>query len=71
MLDEGKNRQIRRMLEVSGAEVLRLIRVTIGPLELGTLPKGEARALTAAEKSALDRALRSVALPQTGRTALS
>ncbi len=71
VLDEGKNRQIRRMLEVSGVEVLRLIRVTIGPLELGTLPKGEARALSAAEKSALDRALRSVALPQTGRTALS
>lgn len=52
-LDEGKNRQIRRILEVIGLEVLRLIRVAIGDLVLGDLPKGSARHLTAAELRAL------------------
>jgi 23S rRNA pseudouridine2605 synthase len=57
VLDEGKNRQIRRMLETLGIEVLRLIRVSIGPLALGDLQRGSVRELTRAEKSALDRAL--------------
>ena len=58
VLDEGKNRHIRRMLEQKGIEVLRLIRVAIGPLALGDLEKGATRALTAAEKQALDAAMR-------------
>lgn len=58
ILDEGKNRQIRRMMESMGVEVLRLIRVAIGPLQLGDLAKGEHRVLTAEEKRILDRALR-------------
>ncbi len=53
-LCEGKNRQIRRLLEALGCEVLRLIRVAIGPLELGSLEKGKTRALTAAEVKALN-----------------
>lgn len=57
VLDEGKNRQIRKMLEGCGVEVLRLIRVGVGPLELGRLEKGEARALTALEKKSIDLAL--------------
>jgi 23S rRNA pseudouridine2605 synthase len=57
VLDEGKNRQIRRMLEACGIEVLRLIRVAIGPLALGDLPKGAHRALRPEEKRALDAAL--------------
>jgi 23S rRNA pseudouridine2605 synthase len=57
VLDEGKNRQIRRMFESLEIEVLRLIRVTIGPLALGDLKPGAARTLTASEKSSLDRAL--------------
>lgn len=54
ILDEGKNRQIRRMLEALGLEVLRLVRVAIGPLQLGNLAKGTFRRLTAEEKRAVD-----------------
>ena len=53
VLHEGRNRQIRRMLSACGHEVLRLMRVAIGPLELGDLPKGGWRELTDAEIRAL------------------
>ena len=54
VLDEGRNRQIRRIMEALGVEVLRLVRVAIGPVELGELKKGQARRLSAEEKKALD-----------------
>lgn len=57
VLDEGKNRQIRRILEALGAEVVRLVRVAIGPLPLGMLAKGRFRLLRAEEKAALDLAM--------------
>jgi 23S rRNA pseudouridine2605 synthase len=63
-LDEGKNRQIRRLLEAQGVGVLRLVRVSIGPLELGDLKKGAVRRLTPEEKQAIDQALQAVALGQ-------
>jgi 23S rRNA pseudouridine2605 synthase len=58
VLDEGKNRQIRRMLSQLGINVLRLLRVAIGPVLLGDLPKGASRPLTDTERLALDRAMR-------------
>ena len=58
VLDEGKNRHLRRMLDQLGVNVLRLLRVAIGPLRLGDLPKGVSRRLTDEEKRDLDRALR-------------
>jgi len=57
VLDEGKNRQIRRILEGLGIEVQRLVRVAIGPLELGKSAKGEVRTLSLAEKVAIDKAI--------------
>ncbi len=58
VLDEGKNRQIRRILESEGIEVLRLVRVSIGPLALGELAKGSCRPLSSGEKQALDLAMK-------------
>jgi 23S rRNA pseudouridine2605 synthase len=55
VLDEGRNRHIRRLLAALDVSVLRLVRVAIGPLSLGALPKGQSRQLTAAEIAALER----------------
>lgn len=52
-LDEGRNRQIRRILSALDFEVLRLVRVAIGSLALGDLAKGAWRDLTEAEIAAL------------------
>jgi 23S rRNA pseudouridine2605 synthase len=51
VLDEGKNRHIRRLLDAFGIEVLRLIRIRVGELELGDLAKGQWRHLTATERA--------------------
>ncbi len=63
-LDEGKNRQIRRLLEALGIQVLRLMRISIGPLDLGELKKGSVRSLTDEEKRAIDHALRPAGIDQ-------
>jgi 23S rRNA pseudouridine2605 synthase len=54
VLDEGKNRHIRRLLAALGVNVVRLIRVAIGELPLGNLPKGKFRRLTETEVRALN-----------------
>jgi 23S rRNA pseudouridine2605 synthase len=45
VLDEGRNRHLRRLLAAFSFNVLRLVRIVIGPVELGTLAKGQWRAL--------------------------
>ncbi|MFM7842869.1 MAG: pseudouridine synthase, partial [Planctomycetota bacterium] len=57
VLDEGRNRQIRRMLAQVGHKVLVLRRVAIGPLKLGELPVGAHRRLEAAEVQLLFAAI--------------
>lgn len=50
---EGRNRQVRRMLEAVGSKVLKLVRTAIGPVGMGDLKIGEWRPLTQREVSAL------------------
>jgi pseudouridine synthase len=52
-LHEGRNRQVRRMLDLIGHPVLRLERVRLGPLTLGDLPRGKSRLLRPEEVEAL------------------
>jgi 23S rRNA pseudouridine2605 synthase len=53
VLREGRNRQVRRMAEAVGNDVVTLCRVRFGPVELGALPRGEARRLSEAEVASL------------------
>ena len=53
VLVEGKNREIRRVLDSFNCTIKRLVRIRIGSLELGTLKAGEFRDLTAKERQAL------------------
>ena len=55
-IHEGRNRQIRRMVEAVGHEVVRLKRVNYGPLSLGDLQRGEWRELDSQEVAALKQA---------------
>jgi 23S rRNA pseudouridine2605 synthase len=52
-LDEGRNRQIRRLLEAFEVSVLRLVRVAVGGVALGELAKGQWRMLTQQEMESL------------------
>jgi 23S rRNA pseudouridine2605 synthase len=68
-IHEGRNRQVRRMLEAIGSKVLKLVRIAIGGLRIGDLPIGQYRELTPAEVTLLGRldpsgATRSVKLPR-------
>ena len=55
-LTEGRNRQVRRMVEALQAKVLKLVRVRIGHIAIGRLPIGKWRLLTAAEVASLSKA---------------
>lgn len=54
-ITEGRNRHLRRLLEALNFPVLRLLRIAIGSLPLGNLPRGEWRHLTPHELQELDR----------------
>jgi 23S rRNA pseudouridine2605 synthase len=54
VLQQGINRQIRRMFEAVGNRVKRLVRIRIGPVRLGDLPRGHWRALTKRELESLN-----------------
>ena len=56
VIEEGRNRQVRRMCEAVGLQVKRLRRTAIGPVKLGMLQPGKWRELTAAEVGALRNA---------------
>jgi pseudouridine synthase len=51
---EGRTREVRRLCEAVGLEVLRLVRTSFGPINLGSLEPGEARSLTPRERTMLD-----------------
>lgn len=53
ILTEGRNRQVRRMIEALGSKVLKLVRVAIGPIRIGDLPIGKWRHLTEEERKVL------------------
>lgn len=59
VLREGRNRQIRRMTAAVGHPCLRIVRLAVGPVELGNLAPGEWRCLLPAEVKALRHAARS------------
>jgi pseudouridine synthase len=48
-ITEGRNRQVRRMIEAIGSKVLKLVRVAIGPVRIGELPIGKWRSLSEEE----------------------
>lgn len=54
-LREGRNRQVRRMLERVGRDVVYLCRTAVGPVALGTMQVGELRELTRREVAALGK----------------
>ena len=75
ILTEGRNRQVRRMIEAVGSKVLKLVRTAIGPIRIGELPIGKWRELTPEEVRALvnepkRRAVIDTVAPPTGRSAL-
>jgi 23S rRNA pseudouridine2605 synthase len=63
---EGRKREVRRLFAAIGFEVRDLVRIAVGPLELGELADGEARALRPAELSSLRAAAGMAATARAG-----
>ncbi len=57
VLDEGRNREVRRLLARVGHKVQRLTRIAVGPVRLGELPAGAVRPLLKKEIVALEAAI--------------
>ena len=57
ILDEGRNREVRRLLAKVGHKVQKLKRIAIGPVRLGELPAGAVRLLTKKEIQSLEAAI--------------
>ena len=62
-IHEGRNRQVRKMFEALGHDVLALVRLRFGPIALGDMPAGSVRSLTEKERAALERARKPEAAP--------
>ena len=69
VLDEGRNREVRRMLAKVGHRVQRLTRIAVGPIRLGELPRGAVRRLTQEEVRKLREYVRSNPNRQDDQTA--
>jgi pseudouridine synthase len=67
VLHEGRNRQVRRMLETVGHPVVRLVRIKVGPIALGDLAPGAWRPLTGQEIEALTQGGKAAAKTKPGR----
>jgi pseudouridine synthase len=63
-IEQGRTRQVRRMCDAIGHPVLKLVRVGLGPLTLGDLPRGRWRTLTPAERQALEALRRAATGPE-------
>jgi 23S rRNA pseudouridine2605 synthase len=59
-IGEGRNRQVRRMIEAVGNEVVKLARIRFGSIDLGELPEGKARRLRRPEVQRLWKDARAV-----------
>jgi 23S rRNA pseudouridine2605 synthase len=59
-IGEGRNRQVRRMIEAVGNEAVKLARIRFGSLDLGELPEGKARRLRHPEVQRLWKDARAV-----------
>jgi 23S rRNA pseudouridine2605 synthase len=70
VLTEGRNRQVRRMIEAVGGKVLKLVRTAIGPIRIAALPIGKWRHLTPEEVRALVGRGRKLKGPRTSRIPL-
>jgi 23S rRNA pseudouridine2605 synthase len=55
VIAEGRKREVRRLCRELGLRVDRLVRTSFGPVELGAMPVGTTRSLTAKERTALER----------------